>query len=255
MNQIFKLFFLFVMLFGCFSIQARIIDKEILAKMEVIDADTDKWHPKMFYVVLPNLSLSFVLPYEPEQSGVHNIFFISKKSGETLLLDTVKNNERYVNFTLFSSGDSYDAVLLYNNGKYVKYNDIVFDNITEVNMEKDYVHPPDSASRQWLTMRAFNTAVGERGNLIKKGGSNTIGSKKIWGYSFDERGESAGGLITMVKIKDTILMKIYNDGYFEVDVDDEDTQHILEINTMGHRQEVIKLPANSGLVILMKLRP
>ncbi len=76
-----------------------------------------KWHLEMFYIEFPGLSMSFMLPYEPDHSGVRNLFFISKESDETLLLDTIKDNKRY--FTPFSSESCYDVVLLYNNSIYV----------------------------------------------------------------------------------------------------------------------------------------
>jgi hypothetical protein len=52
-------------------------------------ADTGKWHPETFYIVYPDLKMTFDLPYEDDRSGVANLLFIDKNTGGVRLLDTV----------------------------------------------------------------------------------------------------------------------------------------------------------------------
>ena len=47
------------------------IQKEILKG----SSNIDKWHPLTFYYVSPDFNLTFKLPYEPDQSGLYNLFF------------------------------------------------------------------------------------------------------------------------------------------------------------------------------------
>ncbi len=35
-----------------------------------------KWHSEMYYIEFSGLSMSFILPCEPDRSGVRNLFFI-----------------------------------------------------------------------------------------------------------------------------------------------------------------------------------
>ena len=113
------------------------------------------WHPDLFYS--PNFNVMFMLPYEPDRSGCYNMFFISKESGETLLFDTIINNQCYA--PQFSYGSHYEVVLLYNNGKYVKENDVVIENGTFVNMRNNTIQPSDSISKNLKTIRSFDYAI------------------------------------------------------------------------------------------------
>ncbi|MPM87932.1 hypothetical protein SDC9_135033 [bioreactor metagenome] len=210
------------------------------------DMSAGKWHPKMFYIELPGLSMSFMLPDEPGRSGVHNLLFISKESGETLLLDTIKENKRY--FTPFSPGSCYDVTLLYNNSTYVRCNEIILENGIEVDMRNQPIQPSDATSEHWeKTLRAFDYAIIDRepvGNERSPSGymtkgyvfSNGIGKGEAWGasvYLGDKQIETTA------------------DGYFEIE-NKEDTEQTLLIGATLHSTfEKSNIIANCGLVVVL----
>ena len=200
----------------------------------------------MFYVVLPNLSLRFILPYELDQSGFYNLFFISKESGDILLLDTIKNNQRY--FTPLSSGRCYDIVLLYNNGKYVKHNDVIFENGTEVDMSNQHIQLSDSISKYWKIMRSFDYAITSR---TSDSDDISVSTFIIKGYVFSER---RGGFTWPAFVKSrgaNVKGKECNsDGYFEIDVEDESEQ-ILNFSATVHVSKEINMKASCGIFLVM----
>ncbi|MDR0540852.1 MAG: hypothetical protein LBH19_01425 [Dysgonamonadaceae bacterium] len=202
------------------------------------------WHPETFYVVYPDMKLTFKLPHEKDQSGVANLLFKNKETGTIHLLDTVKNNERYCN----QLSGKYDAILLYNNGKYILYNDVLFEkNIsTEVNMENLNIQSCDSDSQYWLTLRKFNTAIGSRVFLENYA---TDSKKKIRGYIFHERGEGLMG--AGICQEDNRCKITLSDGYFEIDVDSYQT---LKVLYLGIEDQTINIKTNSGLFLVTKDR-
>ena len=140
------------------SISANSPQKD--ASKDSLSSSVSKWHPDMFYSASLNLNVMFMLPIEPDQSGCYNMFFISKESGEILLFDSIRDNQYYV--TQFSYGSHYEVVLLYNNGKYVKENDVVIENGVVVNMRNNTIQPSDSISKKLKTMRSFDYVIIDR---------------------------------------------------------------------------------------------
>ena len=127
-------------------------------------ADISKWHPEAIYIVLPDRKATFKLPQEKVQdpSGVRNLLFQCKETGKIHLHDTLTESDHLFNSHLMLG--EYDAILLYNNGKYIRYSNFTFekDADKEMNMEELEIQPPDVASMHWLTLRAFNTPILER---------------------------------------------------------------------------------------------
>lgn len=244
--------FLTVMLCICFSMRANIIDNEK-------NTNASEWHPQMFYVLLPDLSLSFRLPYEPDQSGVHNLFFISKETGEMLFSDPVKDSRRDFASFLSSSGSIYDAILLYNSGKYVRYNDIVFENGAEVDMRNQRIQPADSVSEQWKTMKAFDYAISDR-----TPGNDQISESDfiIKGYVFSENGDVFNKTIESSPWQWKISVRsngthakettCTNDGYFEIDAEDN-TEQELHFSATLHNNTEINIMPNCGFFLVMKV--
>ena len=232
------------------SISANNPQKEA-SKDDSLSSSVGKWHPKMFYLIYPDQSLKFILPHEPDQSGFYNLFFMSKESGETFLLDTIKDNKRY--FTPFSSGNCYDAVLLYNNGKYVRCNDIIFENGAEVDMSNQHIQPYDSVSGQWKTMRYFDDTVIDRTSgrddipvldFIIKG--YVLSSSKFLGEQFN--------LAPTVQLNGSIAKnkKCTSDGYFEIDSED-DSEQTLSFSATLHLSEEINITAPCGIFLVLPI--
>ncbi len=208
-----------------------------------------KWHPEEIYIICLDMKIKFKLPYEKDQSGVANLLFQSKESGEIHLFDTVKNNRRYYNWL---SGN-YDAILLYNNGKYIKKSDVIFEKntSTEVEMARDDVHSSDSKSLHWLTLRTFNAAIDDR--VIRKN-YTTVSEKKIRGYIFNN--VTKGPIWTWITATDIDGIKResfatnISDGYFELDIDDVN-QPLIFLG-IGCIKKEINITADSGLILVLE---
>lgn len=224
-------------------------DHSQISKGEMSSVSAGKWHPKMFYILLPDLNLSFRLPYEPDQSGVYNLFFISKESGEILLPDTIKEKKRY--YTPFSSGSRYDVVLLYNNGKYVKCKNIVLKNNLEVDMRNQRIKRSDSVSEQWRkTLRSFDySTYGGTANRIDRPGSKYV----TRGYVFSALGYdifSASNYMGYIRLGNK-WTEAANDGYFEFDNKD-DAERSLSVGGVAHDHiERPNITVNSGLILVL----
>lgn len=206
----------------------------------------DKWHPDFLYVVYPNMKFVFRLPCEKEQSGVANLLFKSNKDGHVYLLDEVNDHKRYYK----QLWGKYDAVLLFNNGNYVVYNDIVFDEGVdmEIDMKSLHIQPCDSASQHWLTFRTFLTNIGEAERKVYK---RVVSEKKIRGYVMVEDGAATDfPLVKTIGESAKRASGCTLDGYFELDDLGEETIE-LEFFCIGHRFEYLNVNKNSGVFYVL----
>jgi hypothetical protein len=244
-------------IFLSFTVRETIIDPD---KISFSDADSTGWHPETFYIVYPDLKMTFDLPYEDDRSGVANLLFIDKNTGGVRLLDTVVN-ERYIRNRIYIDdvvrkyrrlSGTYDVILLYNNGKYIRQKDVFWgkDISTEVNMKHLKVQPCDSLSLHWLTLRAFTSAISDRVFDHKR----AVSEKKIRGYLFVEGGPATQYAVAGIarEITGEGLPSCTSDGYFEVDVDDENYLP-LEFHGIGQSRnfERFDAKANSGIFYVM----
>ncbi len=210
------------------------------------------WHPEDIHIVWPHAEIEFRLPYEKERSGVANLLFRDKKSGDIRLLDTIRDNRRCYN--RFESG-SYDAILLYNNGKYAAYDNIVLEEGVKmvVDMAGQAVRPADKNSRKWLLMRKFTDVVGER--TLTRWYAQTS-PEKVSGYIFEPYKEQ---VLSWVNVRRTPAMDkrtfSSDDGYFEFDTDAGDAGSMLEISNAGYENMEIKIKPNSAYFIVMERTP
>ena len=229
---------------------------------DTLSSSVGKWHPKMFYIVMSNLRMKFILPYEPDQSGFYNLFFISKESERTLLFDTIVEDYWHRNLTPFSSENCYDVVLLYNNGKYVKQNDIIFENGTEVDMSNQRIQPSDSISEYWKMMRSFNNAIKDRASDRD---NMTVSNFNIRGYVYSnlydyvlnkaytwqlEGSTEQYDLAIQFSGTNVKSKRCTYDGYFEIDVED-DTEQTLSVSAL-RRTKKINITAPCGLLLVME---
>ena len=234
-----------MIMFISFSMTSNIIDQKENSA-ETLVADPDKWHPEFINIIHPEMSVEFILPYEKEQSGVFNLLFQCKKTGEIHLIDTIKENKRYFNSLLVS--EKFDAILLYNNGEYIRHKDVFFEKnaSTEVDMGKGDVHPPDSASLRWLTsLRTFSAAIKERRSATS-GGKNR-------GYVFNyidyhDKGTTTYPDAVIEGENEYAISSI--DGYFDINV--ASYPAYLTFGFPGYQIRKINLKANSGIVLLME---
>ena len=223
-----------------------------------IKTDSDLWHPKAFYISYPDMTLTIYLPYEKDRSGVHNLLFKCKESGDIHLLDTVKINEkkdktdeRFFN-RLYGN---FDVILLYNNGKYIQYSEVVFkkNSHTNVNMKNLKIQPCDSASQQWLNMRSFTSIVGNDERVFDQ---PLVSQEKTQGYIFVEHipyafaGSDGDPAVIIKKNNDIKKVNCTFDGYFEIDYDDE--RYPLEFNCWNLEPGYLNVIINSGVFFVLE---
>jgi len=209
----------------------------------------------MFYVVLPDLRLTFVLPYEPDRSGFYNLFFIHKKSGDVHLLDTIKDNNRYFNPLLPET--CYDVVVLYKNGKYVRYDDIILEDGIEVDMSDRIIQPSDSGSEQWKSMRSFEYAFKDRAPVpddechvdLKVSDFQIKGYVLAENYGIHEFFEPRVSTRDANNVRKCALW--FTDGYFEMNTED-DTERKFLVSSMAYLHIYVNIRASCGLFVVLR---
>ena len=161
------------------------------------DCDTSRWHPEEFRIIYPDMKITFNLPLEKDKSGVRNLFFQSTETGNIIMLDEEIKGPEPRSYTKFDYC-KYNMILLYNNGKYIKYDNIEFkkNSSIDIDLTKSVLCDPDSQSKELLTMRAFNTVIGDSKRMMKiDKDEKTIASSdsgiEIRGYVFAEYLESS----------------------------------------------------------------
>jgi hypothetical protein len=229
------------------------------------------WHPERVYVVWPDMRLEFRLP--TEQSGVANMLFRDRKSGEVRLLDSVEDNPNYgkpyeslndvkrVRQAIRFEPGSYDAILLYNDGKYIVYDNLVIEPgvVSVVDMSAERVCRANSDSRKWLKLRKFTDVVGGKRLIERK--SPETSPYKIAGYVFDpERMPNHFADFYSVDLSpDGTLSEsvagISADGYFELDVREDNVIRPLNLHYSPMSDFNLDVESDTWLFIVTKEPP
>ena len=227
----------------------------------IVKQDTGRYHPTVICVY--NLgrnvrhSLEFKLPYEKDQSGMANILFKNKNSGEIChldrfsLLSSPDNPNYYRSYRIVFFSGRYDVIFLYNNGKYIKYPDVLFENnmSIDVDLENFPVQPPDSESRDWLTMRKFTTSVfSEKPTVVSDSKSNVIGYVFNDVYGISPSCAWSG----IIKAGDNFTYTTDKiEGFFEFCFDSDTTIKFLGDFTIEKSIE-INAKENSWIIVMME---
>lgn len=148
---------------------------------------------------------------------------------------------------------NYDVILLYNNGKY-----LVYDNLTiaeDANMIVDMVpltvQKADNHSSKWLDQRKFTNMLAER-TVLHYYKSNDS-RHKISGYIFGFDGGSAR--MCSIRLPADVIKEAFStrDGYFEFDYEDKDIGLTLRISDDRYYKDLdIELTPNSGYFIALE---
>lgn len=214
----------------------------------------NRWHPKSIYISQNSMNMNFRLPVEKDSTGVSNLLFRNRKTNKILFPDKYENGVRKYSSI---SHDIYDIILLYNNGKYLMYEDIPLNinTYTDVNMAKLPIHEADSLSKKWLALRGYAGEIGTpkpiynqtsfytRPVLRQKAG-NTVS-----GYIYDNTGEPLIGVSIMLKgTKYGSISDI--DGYFEIDVDNP--LNILSFRYIGFVSKEVSVTPGSEISVTLE---
>ena len=183
------------------------------------------WNPSNIRIVQPNITLDFQLSPQKDSSGVSNLLFRDQTSNKVFFPDRIENGVRK-----YSSipAATYDVILLYNSGKYLKLENIPFTAhaYTGIDLRKLDLHERDSLSEKWLALRPLPIEPEISKPTRKPFGSSSVTYTRISssrnlvkGYVFDTAGEPLIGLT--VFIKGTTIGTITDlDGYFEISLND-----------------------------------
>lgn len=209
------------------------------------------WHPTRIYFSLPDKTLNFRLPEEKDSTGVANLLFKDCTTGELVYPDTLVQMNRI--YSKFPAG-TYDAILLYNNGKYLKQDALTIQSYTylDVDMESLPLHERDSLSAGWLLLgrgigRIGTNFPGHREMRIRQYVRNYGG--KVSGYVTDATGEPLIGCSVVVKgtTEGTITDM---DGYFEMDCDRGGDQ--LLFSYVGFKQQEMRATPGANLLVTLE---
>ncbi|WP_455584386.1 carboxypeptidase-like regulatory domain-containing protein [Bacteroides sp.] len=210
------------------------------------------WHPQNIYIHGADKTLSVRLPVEKDSTGVANLLLLDCTDGNIVYPDTFALSER--NNSRLPSG-VYNAVLLYNNGKYLKYDSVSFHSYHSIDMDMSAValHEKDSLSSRWLWLQKYLNAVRttrpvyQRLQLSK---TRWLGGNRIRGYVYSEEdGEPMIGASVVVKgTQNGTITDL--DGYFELMC--EHGSCVLQFSYIGMKTEEIAVSSNTELSVMMK---
>lgn len=208
------------------------------------------WHPTRIYFSLPDKKLNFRLPEEKDSIGVANLLFKDCATGELIYPDTLTHMNRI--YSRLPAG-TYDAILLYNNGKYLKQEALTVKpySYLDVNMESLPLHEADSLSAVWLLLRGKGVIGTSQPSYKEMRITQYVRSYggKVCGYVTDATGEALIGC--SVLIKGTTEGTITNlDGYFEMDCDRRGDQ--LLFSYVGFKQQEMRAMPGSNLLVTME---
>jgi hypothetical protein len=166
---------------------------------------------------------------------------------------------------------TYDVILLYNNGKYLKCDNVPLstNTYTEVNMRKQDLHESDSLSMKWLALRTYSreaeirkpattyssqstSAYQSQGSVYEtfytKPASRNAGNL-IKGTIVDQYKEPLIGV--SVQIKGTTYGTISDiDGNFDIDI--SGTESTLIFSYIGYVRQEITIKRGSNIIVTLK---
>jgi hypothetical protein len=215
--------------------------------------ESNRWFPKNIHIVQDRLNLNFRLPTEKDSTGVSNLLFRDRNNHKIIFPDKFLNGN-----TIYSkiTAGKYDVILLYNNGKYLEYENVpVNQNVyTEVNMEKLPLHEADSLSEKWLLLRFHSGMIGTKPPTAT---STPYYSRSIYpynsgniikGYVLDENREPIIG--ATVQLKGTEYGTVTNmEGYFEIVANGFST---LKFSYLGYEPKEIDANPGSELSVVLE---
>ena len=159
-------------------------------------------------------------------------------------------------YTRFEPGN-YDAILLYNNGKYIVYENIALERGVRmtVDMIEQSVRSADAASREWLKLIKFTGTVGERRIRSWYEADNSGGT--VSGYIFDSKNGQARSNVRVELLVESGKRRTFSslDGYFEYDPAGNETGSMLEIRQAEYEDMKIKIQPHAGYLIVTKRTP
>jgi hypothetical protein len=229
--------------------------------LEDCKKEKPNWFPQNIYIAQSQMSLNFRLPVEKDSTGVSNLLFKSHETDKILFPDKLERGTRM--YSEIPEG-MYDVILLYNNGKYLNYENVPLTQYayTEVNMTKLPIHEADSISLKWLALRTHSSEIGTNPpayTTYNNSGRTTFyttssGKKRaanlVKGYVFD-KGDKEPLIGVSIMVKGTDKGTVTDlEGHFEIDINTASAT--LVFSYIGYIAQKVEVTPGSNLSVVME---
>ena len=228
-------------------------------------AEAGNWSPTSIKFIHNGLNLSFNLPENQDTTGVSNLLLRDVYTDSVLFTRSMIAEQREHSQIPAST---YDAVLLYNSGRYIRFDSIAIGpyKYIEVNMANRPLNEKDSLSKKWLELKSNifyplylknvqsyyeqpnytrQREVGGTYTFLRTGSSSNI----IRGTVIDETGEAVIG--ANIVEKGTTNGTLTNlDGNFEINV--SGTGATLVFSYIGYKHLEIWAQRGSIVSVIME---
>ncbi|NDV96047.1 hypothetical protein D0T84_14155 [Dysgonomonas sp. 521] len=228
--------------------------REFRKRLEECQKGKGDWHPRNILVSEQGLNMNFRFPEEKEKSGVSNLLFENIISGKIVYPDMYDYG--YRKYSQIAEG-TYNVILLYNNGKYLKQDNVKFEKNTylDLNMTKLTAYEADTVSLKWLSLRGGATVYKSTSDYRYYSMSETWYTRKktfgntVTGTVKDDTGEPLIGV--SVQVVGTSYGAISDlDGNFSLEIDGEDA--VLKFTYIGFKPKELKVTAKSQVSVTLE---
>ena len=221
--------------------------------------EENKWFPGIIY--LSNTKIH--VPDDNDRTGIHSLIMRNRETGKSFVpahkrrIISYNNNFRENLFGIDKMEYGfYDIFLLYNSGKYLRYNDVPLLNgsYTELKMDRCEEHPKDSISTKWLEYEIYTSKQQYNYNNP----SPTRYSKRIFEFNpandicgevVDENGETIiGASISIVGQNIGTVSDI--DGKFVLDL--HGAENTIRVAYLGYKSQEIKATRGSTITVILE---
>ncbi|MDR2956085.1 MAG: carboxypeptidase-like regulatory domain-containing protein [Prevotella sp.] len=238
--------------------------KEFERQIGMLPTKENLWFPGI--INMQNTKIH--VPADKEKTGIHSLIMRNRETGKFFVPVYKRNiaNSYSTANTLYGLKNmnygAYDVFLLYNSGKYLRYDSIPLlkDAYTELKMDKCIEHPKDSVSMKWLEYEIYTPSYTYHKSTQPdtytnysfdyNSHKNFNPANDVQGTILDETGEPIIG--TSIYIKGTQIGTISDiDGKFVLDL--HGPENTLVISFIGFRTREIE--ATRGSNIKVQLEP
>lgn len=233
-----------------FNLTASVFNK-LLAECKV---ETNKWFPRSIHISQLNMNMTFRLPVEKDSTGVSNLLFRNHQTGKIHFPDKLERGVRL--YSEIPNG-VYDVILLYNSGKYLKFDSVPLRSHAhiDVNMTKLKPYDADSLSKKWLALRTHSPEstvykpVQQTNTLYSRSSVGRRVGNTVSGYVYDTMGEPLIG-VTIIQKGTTYGAMTDIDGHFDIDITKGEAT--LEFSYIGFKKKEVEVFTGSQIAVTLE---
>lgn len=212
----------------------------------------NRWFPRNIYISQSKMNITFTLPIDTDSIGVHKLLLRDRETMKMYIPDTFES--RVQKYTEIPQG-MYDAILLYRNGKYLKFDSIplMWNTYIAVDMNYATLHESDSLSTIWHFLQEQTAEIETPKSTttyitsLPKSHQQPINS--VSGCVYDNMGNPLLGVV--VRIKNTKYGTITdNEGCFEINL--INPEEILEFNYLGYESKELYVASRSRISVTLE---